>query len=89
MSTMEQMNVVVSFALPVLIAAINRRAWADETKALVAFFVCMATGMATAYLSGSLAQDLTKMAVSIVEVLFLATGYYKLWWKPLGMVGRP
>lgn len=86
-SNVELWAVIVGFALPPLIAALNRRAWSSAAKALVAFAVCWVVALVGSYLDGSLDNRADPVRAFLVVFVAAITTFH-LWWKPSGILDR-
>lgn len=66
--------------LPLAIAVINQPRWAKPLKALVAFVICVIAATVICWLDHKL--DLTSWSVSVLVVLGMALGFYRVLWHP-------
>lgn len=74
---------VVSFALPPVIAVIQQARWSPRTKSLVAFGVYLLVAAVWALLNGIFTA--TSLVVAVLAVFVIAGNSYKLLWKPTGI----
>lgn len=79
---------VLSILLPLAIAVIQRRAWPDWARTLVAFGCYLAATALTMWFVGALGQPATARAwVRTFAVVFMgAYSAFKLVWQPTGLV---
>jgi uncharacterized membrane protein len=81
--TVDQWAAVVGFALPALVAVINREPWKTWIKALVALLTSVLGGTVTALLAG---QFTGSTWIQSVGIAFAASqAFYLLWWKKSGI----
>lgn len=74
---------IVGFVLPNAIAAINRQRWGSTVKSLMAFAICVAAALATAWFDDKL--NPADIRNTIIVVFVAAIGSYHLYWKNSGI----
>lgn len=74
---------IIGFAMPPLIAALNRRNWSSEVKGIVAFTVCLVAGVGTAWWNDDLNQKDIRGTILIVFGAAIVT--YHQFWRPSGI----
>lgn len=79
-------SALVGSVLPLVIAVVQREKWSSQTRSLVAFAACVATGLGTAYFDGDLTAKTAVAAV--LTVLIAAKTTYGAIWQPTGVVPK-
>lgn len=75
--------VVVGFAMPPIIEAINRRSWSSELKAIMAFVLCIPAAVLVIYVMGYWRpEDLLR---TFLIIFAAAIAFHRFYWKPSGM----
>lgn len=85
-SDLAMWTALVAFAMPVLVALVQRPRWQQHTRAIVTGIVSIIVGGGTVYFTTpSLFDDGTAMTTVILTVLVGSTAAYNTFWKPLGI----
>jgi peptidoglycan/LPS O-acetylase OafA/YrhL len=77
-------GLIVGFAMPAVIAALNRKRWSSTAKGLCAFVCSLVAAAGTAFFAGDLANPSDYITAALV-VFVGAIGSYRLWWQPSGI----
>lgn len=80
LTTADRWTILVSFLLPLAVAAINQAHWAPALKALVSFLCCLVTAAVDVVIQGN--WNGHDMAGTLILVAFVAYTSYRLFWKP-------
>lgn len=85
MSNLVMWNLVVGFALPLLIAVLQQPRFSRQTRAFITVVVSVLGGLGTAYFNNDFqAADITG---SILIVAVTAITFYKGFFQPTGVAG--
>lgn len=74
---------IAGFVAPPLIAIINRKRWSSEVKGIVAFLVCVAIALATAWYEERVDWHNLRTVLPVVFGSAILT--YHQFWKPSGI----
>lgn len=74
---------IAGFLAPPVIAIINRQHWTSQTKGIVAFLVCLAAALFTAWYERSVDWHNVRAVLPVVFGSAIAT--YHWFWKPTGI----
>lgn len=77
-------SIVVGSLLPNVIAIVVQPTWRKEARGLVAFGVCVVTGLLIALLQGDIGRS-EDVAASVVAVLVTSQVLYQALWRPSGI----
>ncbi len=83
MDNLVMWSLVVGFFLPLVIALIMRKAWKDDTRAMIAFVCCLIASVGTCWLNSTLNRGDLVHSTLVVFVEAIAT--YKAFWKKVGI----
>ena len=75
--------VVVGFAMPPVIDAINRRTWASEAKAVSAFALCIPAALLVVYVMGYWRPE--DWLRTFLIIFAAAIAFHRFYWKPSGI----
>lgn len=78
-------SAIIGFGLPLGIAAVNRRTWASEAKAITAFVMSLLAAALLVVAMGALTTE--DYFRSALIVFFVAIMTYNFYWKPSGIAG--
>jgi hypothetical protein len=88
MSDLEKWAAIVAFAMPLLIAILERQSYSEEARRLVAFGACVVAAFVTTYLNigwAAIVAAPVSVLISVIYIAIGAWGSYHLLWKPIGV----
>lgn len=86
MTNLEMWSLIVGFALPLILAVIQRPHWPSWVRAVVAFAAFVVVGLGTAYFNGDLNGK--SIVSAVLFVLVTAITSYKGLWQPTGIAPK-
>lgn len=86
MNELDMWNIVIGFAMPLLVALVNQWRWPATVKGLVAFAVCAIAAAVTVYVRDG--WDGQTWLRTLMVIFLTAVATYRLWWQPSQIAPR-